>query len=366
MTAQPSNRLNLIQLSRALVPLMVMTFHLSESIYGYYEFSFMSLHELPISGGVNFFFALSGFMMFYLYKDKLTKRSEWKPFILNRAIRIYPLYWIITINYLLFWFFFHENIWGNSAFDTQSMITSIFLIPVPNQSDPYLIVAWSLVFTVFFYLMFSFSFLLSRQKIIIFYSIWAFLSIAFYSGMIDLNVFPIHFIFSLSSLIFMAGMLAGFIVSRSLLNIKTSMLLIAAGILMFPFTWVNYLHDWFYVDFDFSTGLASFLLIIGLASIDIQVKLQLPAFLNMLGNAAFSIYLFHNTVLDLTMEYFYQLGFYNTIGAPGIMMLIFIIMILSGVLVYHFMEKPLVKILRLFLTRSYKRTTHLPPEPKTA
>lgn len=359
-------KLNLIQISRALVPLMVMTFHLSESINDYYGFEFLFLNRLPLSGGVNYFFALTGFMMYFLYKNKFTKKSEWKPYILNRAIRIYPLYWIVTVFHVTLWIFC-SSVWGPLATDTKTTITSLFLIPLPSQNDPYLIVAWSLIYTIFFYIVFSFTFLMKKDTAILFYAAWTLLSVAFYTGLIDLNFFPIHFLFSISSLIFIGGMAVGLLIEKIKLSFKQSVFFSITGLLMFPFMWINYLQEWFYADFDFITGAASFLLIWGLASIDVQKTVKCPKIFSYLGHAAFAIYLTHNTVLDLLMEFSYQAQLFQYIGVSGIMIILTVLMVIVGSITHSFIEKPLVQYLKSIVYRRSKNSAHdQNPQTRTA
>lgn len=90
-------KLILIQFSRALVPLLVMLFHVSESMDSYWNYTLLHLTLLPFSGGINYFFALSGFMLYYIYHNKFSQPNELKDYLINRFIRIYPLYWLLTL-----------------------------------------------------------------------------------------------------------------------------------------------------------------------------------------------------------------------------------------------------------------------------
>ncbi|MEW8987831.1 MAG: hypothetical protein AB2401_12690, partial [Bacillus sp. (in: firmicutes)] len=55
--------LNLIQFSRALVPLFVLLFHAEAFMHVYFDYDFLKLQDVSKSGGVYYFFALSGFMI---------------------------------------------------------------------------------------------------------------------------------------------------------------------------------------------------------------------------------------------------------------------------------------------------------------
>ena len=39
-------------------------------------------------------------MIYYIYRDSLGQPRQFKNFLLNRFIRIYPLYWLLTLAFL--------------------------------------------------------------------------------------------------------------------------------------------------------------------------------------------------------------------------------------------------------------------------
>ena len=73
-----NKKLILVQFSRALVPVMVMFFHLSLTMMEYYQFNLLGFSFIPMSGGVNYFFVLSGFMMYYIYRKKFGQTGQMK------------------------------------------------------------------------------------------------------------------------------------------------------------------------------------------------------------------------------------------------------------------------------------------------
>ena len=147
-------RLELIQFSRAFVPFLVMLFHLSGTMMAYFDYNLLGFSFIPISGGVNYFFALSGFMMYYIYRGKLGQTHQLKSYLLNRLIRVYPLYWLLTCLFL-FVLFLNPNFRVGHETDIDTLITSFLLVQSPRELEPVINVAWSLVHTVFFYLVFS-------------------------------------------------------------------------------------------------------------------------------------------------------------------------------------------------------------------
>lgn len=341
-------RLSMIQFSRALVPIMVMLFHLSLSMHEYYNFNLLGLYKLPMSGGVSYFFALSGFMMYYVYQSNFGQPKQWKKYFINRFIRIYPLYWILTLILLPFLLVYP---WYGAGHETKmgTIISSFLLSPNPSGDPPVLIPAWSLKFTVLFYLMFSLSFL-PRPKIgKAILAIWGVICATVFLGYIPVTNFMTEFIFNEINLILLGGMCAAYFVTHVRINWFFSLLFTVTGILGFPFMWKNSLNPVYDINFDLGTGFVSILLIIGISSIDLKKDIRIPKSLNYLGNAAFSIYLSHNMSLDFFNEMFSRYHLYPALGGWALSIILFIIMVSIGSLVHSYLEKPLINWLKKLL-----------------
>lgn len=338
-------KLELIQFSRALVPFLVMLFHLSGTMMAYFDYNLLGFSYIPISGGVNYFFALSGFMMYYIYRGNLGQTHQLKGFLLNRFIRVYPLYWLLTILFLFVLFINPDFSVGHET-DIDTLITSFLLVQSPRELEPVLNVAWSLVHTVFFYLVFSLLFFskVNISKVII--TIWALLTIAFSFDYLYIDHYLIRFFFNQYNLIFLAGIFCAYCITHFKINVKLSVLMIIVGAIGFPVIWLNSVHPFMPIRFDLGTGFTSALIILGLGSVDMQRDLKIPRFFNYIGNAAFAIYLSHNFALDLLSELFSQLSLYDYLGGWLTSMVLLILMLSIGCLVHSFIEKPLIHIIK--------------------
>ena len=335
-------KLILIQFSRALVPLLVMLFHVSESMDSYWNYTLLHLTLLPFSGGINYFFALSGFMLYYIYHNKFSQPNELKDYLINRFIRIYPLYWLLTLVAILMMIVFPSL--GKITY--HSVIASFLLIPDPSELVPVLDVAWSLVHTIYFYLLFSIFFFFKRDISKIFLLIFAFISLAFVTGITWSEHFLINFMFNEYNLIFLAGIWSAYFILNYRMNIKWSVFCVAFGLIGFPLTWLNYVYKVIPLNFDIGTGLSSILIILGLASIDMQKSIKIPKLLNYLGNASFSIYLSHNLVLNTFSSLFNSLNVYEVLGG-ALTSIIFMVLATSvGCFIHSFIEQPIISILK--------------------
>ncbi|WP_113930624.1 acyltransferase [Bacillus sp. P14.5] len=343
-------RLVLIQLSRALVPIMVMLFHVSVNMEGYWEYNLLGLSSLPISGGVNYFFALSGFMLFYIYQKKLGQPKQLKGFLQSRFVRIYPVYFVLTLIAIPVLVFFPYLGVGHEI-NYNTIVHSLLLIPEVDGVKPVLDVAWSLVYTVYFYMIFSVLFFSKKVFSTIFLTTWTIISIAFATNILWAEQFIPYFFFYQYNLIFLAGMLCAYAVTRFQPSMLVSAALIIIGLAGFPLTWLNYFNpvlDNSY--YDLYTGLASVFIIYGLASIDMKKDIRIPSALNYLGSASLSIYLAHNLVLNTFSEIFSRTGVYYAAGPVVTSISLLVIITFFGCLVHSFIEKPLTAKLKKTIT----------------
>lgn len=84
------------------------------------------------TGGVDFFFVLSGFLITYIYSGKSERPGEAFAFLQKRLLRIYPLLWFFTILSLPFYFFL-RGFGSDIERDPVVIVKSVFLIPMPHQ-----------------------------------------------------------------------------------------------------------------------------------------------------------------------------------------------------------------------------------------
>lgn len=106
--------------------------------------------------GVDLFFVISGFVMTYT-----TARAGYSAgdFLKRRAVRIVPLYWVMTALVAVLLFLAAELV-NNSRFTLDSFLQSLFFIPhenpgMPGSITPMLKLGWTLNFEVFIYLVFA-------------------------------------------------------------------------------------------------------------------------------------------------------------------------------------------------------------------
>ena len=116
-----------IQLLRYAAAVMIILFHLGIDPSGY--------------KGVDLFFIISGFVLYYRYQIMIAL-SDMRLYCIKRVTKIYLLYWTCLLLY-----YFYQPYPINS-----SLLKSVFLIPGHYAIIP---VSWSLSYELFFYFMFG-------------------------------------------------------------------------------------------------------------------------------------------------------------------------------------------------------------------
>ena len=152
MTSQPVStargNLTSIQLLRAVAAMSVVFFHME------------TVPQLGIFG-VDIFFVISGFVMAMVTSQGTTPGT----FLLNRIIRIVPLYWILTTA-LAVVVLVEPTLIMSTTFNLVNYLKSLFFIPYFKESgllQPFLFVGWTLNYEMLFYACMTTGLLVSRR-----------------------------------------------------------------------------------------------------------------------------------------------------------------------------------------------------------
>ena len=113
--------------------------------------------------GVDIFFVISGLVIYLSTQNKDMPAGR---FLLNRAIRIIPAYWLYTV--LMGLMLVGLGPWlPHSAVDLPHFVLSLLFIPAENPGGyglyPTLNVGWTLNYEMFFYLLFSLVFTVQQR-----------------------------------------------------------------------------------------------------------------------------------------------------------------------------------------------------------
>ncbi|MGA7239903.1 MAG: acyltransferase [Bryobacteraceae bacterium] len=166
-----------VQWLRAIAALMVLVFHLG-SVERRYSHGPVLLDHWYWAGefGIDLFFVISGFIMTASTHADWHKPRKAAPFLLRRILRIYPVYWEFSLMVLGCVLLKPE--WVNSSATLPRDILRSFLL-LPQPGNPILVVGWSLIHEMYFYLVFCLLFLLPISFRVFVY-VWALLTLVAY------------------------------------------------------------------------------------------------------------------------------------------------------------------------------------------
>ncbi len=301
-SSTPHKKLNLLQVYRGIAALLVVLFHLNEmSIERLKQVTFFNIFEAGWSG-VDYFFVLSGFIMVYVHRSAIGKPDQLKSFLVKRVVRIYPIYWIITLAVLAF-FLVIPSFANNKDLSIQHILISLLLLP--QNDKPILDVGWTLIYELFFYLLFSLAIWFKPKYCVPILSSWLFVTMLHYLKIVVFGGedFLLNTIFSNMNLEFVLGCLAGYVVIKFGTKIsKNRWILFGVAnlgyVALLIFSGVNKID----VDRISSFAVLAALLIVSSASIDLNDPPKIPKIFTYLGDASYSIFLLHSPIVSATTK----------------------------------------------------------------
>lgn len=361
-TPEKKNTIYSVQLLRAIAALLVVFDHgLIHILTAYGAPQEYHVMAWKLGGiGVTIFFVISGFVMALTNDRKFGQPAEPVHFMLNRIIRIVPLYWVMTFVAAAL-----TMLTTDKEVSISYLLMSLFFI-VPQDASgqallqPVLGPGWTLTYEMFFYAIFALFLLLPKRAGVIGFTI-TMLALVFW-GMTTLSSAEINdptsrFAFYANPLLllFVSGVLLGVAYKKyetlfGQINISIVWMFIAVAIttafsiLTDKNSWPLYLQPIVFV-------LPLICVAIALVSRFEPVTLS-RRFGILLGEASYSIYLSHILFLAVLRKIL-PAGtlygtFYLTAAIAG--------SIITGILIYKLIEMPLTNIARKYLKRKKRQT----------
>lgn len=288
--------LHSLQAGRALAAIAVLLLH-ADRIVGAPDFTGTNFAHFWFSGGrlgVDFFFALSGFIILHAHARDIGNPGRLGRYFMRRALRIYPIYWVILSISLV----------GPLLLGRQ--IGLVELIHNYSLFDPYarprlVTVAWTLFHEILFYLAFA-TLILNRRLGATVFAAWLLAIIWFQgrTGSPEVITGPIN-------LGFAAGMLAYLCVDRLPARAFPWPLITGLSGLLY-LVWVANAARMENPPEGLLTALSCGLVVMGLAMADKAKAWAVPGPLLFLGAASYSIYLFQFAALMGAANVLLRLG----------------------------------------------------------
>jgi peptidoglycan/LPS O-acetylase OafA/YrhL len=337
MTAASSPRtLAGIQFGRAVAAILVVLYHGGRMLPQYFGNIGLAKYFGYGNAGVDFFFVLSGFIIFYVHGKDIGQPSRLGNYLMRRFTRIYPIYWVVTAFVIAL--LVAKGDWA--PLSPSHIVRSLVLFP--DDSDPIVGVAWTLCHEMTFYLVFA-ALIASRK-------IGGALILA-WLALVLLGIFQPHqqsnikFLESSYHIEFALGALTAYCAKKYAVTVAPGLMVI--GLLAFVVVGLQFndLAIRVPVAGRIMYGSASALIIFGLAVWERSGNISFPRWASFLGAASYSIYLFHT----------YALGwigrglaiFFHPNSAPNLLYLVSVVgATAAGCILYQAIERRLMTITR--------------------
>lgn len=302
--------------------------------------------------GVEFFFVLSGFIIFHAHAGDLGKPARWDHYMVRRILRIYPLYWLVFLVTLAI-SLLALPMSNLASAPAGALLSSLLLLPmdpvmVQSRGAPVVPVAWTLHYELMFYAAFGVAILVRRaglMLIALFIAGWS------YSLASGARPFPLNFFLADYFWLFIAGCGVAWLVQRVRVSLPGARILTLAGGAFF-FAVASGLGPGQYIDqtsMVLLLGAASAVLLFGAVQWELgSNEFRVPRLALQLGAASYALYLLHFPLITLCCKLAASLGWLAW-GAPAMVLVAVISALLSGglaVLLHRFFEKPVQGLAR--------------------
>jgi exopolysaccharide production protein ExoZ len=277
-----------IQYLRAFAALSVLITHVLQWPLSDMNIPFLKTGRL----GVEVFFVISGFIMTMIAGDGAFRPER---FLGRRALRIVPAYWAATLLVVALALAL-PSIFRTTVPTLEGVIKSLLFIPSLHPKAPLLVLGWTLDFEAFFYVVFASLFFLSSElrTLVLCVLFAALVAIGLH---LENRSHVVDFYTSMSLIGFCAGTLVAQLYRHGWLMpnpdvrhaLIGAMLALLVGFYLVPLTDIDHTPLPAHL---LMTVTAVSIVVLGL-QIEIAKLLPRMATLKYLGDASYSIYLFH-------------------------------------------------------------------------
>ncbi len=339
-------RLELLHVYRAIASVAVVLHHLTAAAERSFGASYLGGFFTAFEFRVDFFFVLSGFLVTWVYGERVGVPGAGWAFFKRRLFRLYPLLFVLTTLKFLFMLSPAATTgrWSGESLDFTTVLCSYLMLPTENY--PLILAAWTIPFEVFFYAIFAIA-MSTRWRVVLGIALIWIIAIIVH-GALNPDAKPLEtlFVLRLSHLQIMAGVLAALALRTwDLRAWQRPLLAISATALMaLPFIFDTLLRPIALVKRLYLAG--TFVALIVGSVLWEQARgrsLSLPPWLRMLGDASYSIFLMHTPILLIGLH---QLARWQLMSDVPLTLLA-LFTVVSGILCHRWLDMPMQRKLKL-------------------
>lgn len=334
-----------IQALRGIAVMLVLAFHLLsiESNYGH-GYRLMSDYWIIGMSGVDLFFVISGFVMVTITGNQFQRSGVVRKFLFHRITRIYPLYWLFTLLALTVLLARPDML--KRGFEAHELLRALLLLP--QNSLPLLMVGWTLIHEMYFYIVFSLLLLFPERRVPLLLLVWAGITAVCNLLMPTSAGAAVRLITHPLTLEFIVGGTVGLLINRGIARAGFACLIFGIASWLVGYAIHAYFgpipSSWLRV---FLFGLPMALMVYGLVVLETRHGKTLPNWMIGLGDASYSIYLSHVLVMGAIARIGVE---FVQAGIPAIRPLVLAALILAavafGIACHRLIEMPLIRATR--------------------
>ena len=287
--------------------------------------------------GVDLFFVLSGFIILFVHRRDIGQPGRLQHYLGRRFNRVMPLYWLVLALTIAM-----SVAGSHGAPSLPSLFWSATLLP--SLSEPVLGIAWTLQFEVVFYAAFA-VLVVSRGAGFALLAVWFMCIVAVALGLDSTGV-P-GSLCGFYGLEFFMGMGAAQLLNRG--HVPSPRLLAGAGLALFAAAMVLEsagILNGFGIAARFAYGMPAALLVLGAAASERSGHLRVPGWLQTLGGASYSIYLFQFVFIGTVWQAWLKVGLDRQASNLACFLALVSAALAGGVLAARLVEQPLLRLMR--------------------
>jgi len=344
------HRIKNIQALRGVAVLLIVFFHLAtiEQKFGGALTILPNFFQFGMFG-VDLFFVISGFVMVTVSKGKFQQTRQAVIFLYHRVSRIYPLYGIYSLLVLAV-FLYQPSLINNTQGNQVNIGASFFLLP--QQHLPLLMVGWTLVHEMYFYLIFFLFLFLPEKFLLAGLGLWT-IGILLLQQPAAADSSPaLHLISHPLTMEFVGGCLLAVFTSRAkktpaaLFSLSAALLIFITAVICFMLQWQTTgliePPGWQRV---LLLGIPALLIVYFLIKAE-QRHFILPGPLCRIGDISYSIYLSHVLTLNLLGRIWAGFATDATLDNLIVLPIMLLSVIAVGYISYIQIERPMIAISR--------------------
>ena len=343
-----------LQIGRAVAALLVVSHH---ATLGSSYFFGTTFNNFWIFGniGVDFFFVLSGFIIYWAHKNDQQGASPAKEYLYKRLVRIYAPF--ILISCIMFSAYYFIPVLSQSE-RKIGFVSSFLLIP-QEYNSPALSVSWTLMHELLFYYVFM-VFYIRKKLLVIFSLIWS-ICILLYP-LIQQKYFITDFLLNMHNIQFLLGMILAYCFynygkivyditkNKVLPSIALALSAVFLSYIIYNKVEISILLNEYYV---LVVGVGFLILIMSMLlaeSASMWIHVFNSKILLFLGSASYSIYLFHNPALSILNRIAAKIIIIcPLLNTEFIFIVLSVLATLSGATYYILWEKPILGKIKKYI-----------------